>query len=61
MHFCFLAMLIGTMGDLPKDQRNINKWTSIHFADAAKNQWTKIGVPETQDLLTRFYMGEEEK
>jgi len=56
MHFCFLSMLIGTIGDLPKEQRRINNWTSDHFAQAAKNTWTKIGVRETELLLERFYM-----
>ena len=55
MHFCFLAMLIG----VDERMETINKVTSNHFSQAAKNQWTKIGVPELQDLLNRFYMNDE--
>lgn len=53
MHFLFLCMLIGC-GDAKKD--TLNDYTSKHFVAAAKDLWTRIGVPETQDLLSRFYL-----
>jgi hypothetical protein len=51
-------MLIGTIGDLPKEQRKLNRFTSNHFALAGKNQWTKIGIRECTLLLGRFYMND---
>ena len=57
MHFVWLSMLVG-LGNIKKDR--LNEYTSDHFAMACKNQWTKIGVRETNELITRFYMGEDE-
>lgn len=54
MHFLFLADLIG-LGSM--DVR-LNEFTSKHFSLAASTLWKRIGVAETQDLIRRYYMGE---
>jgi hypothetical protein len=51
MHFLFLADLIGLGG------KKLNDLTSKHFTLTASTLWKRIGVAETQDLITRYYNG----